>query len=58
MIARTLGPRPRFVLTALPLVWALAVWLRGGRFRAVLVASSGGLAITAVLYIVGSVAKL
>jgi hypothetical protein len=58
MIARTLGPRPRFVLTALPLVWALAVWLRGERFRAVLVASSGGLAITAVLYIVGSVAKL
>ena len=57
-LARTLGPRPRFVLTALPLLWALAVWLRGERFRTVLLASSGGLAITAVLYIVGSVAKL
>ena len=58
VVARTLGPRPRFVLTALPLVWALAVWLRGERFRAVLLASSGGLAVVAVLYIVGSVAKL
>ena len=58
MIARTLGPRPRFVLTALPLVWALAVWLRGERFRAMLLASTGGLAVCAVLYIVGSVAKL
>jgi Glycosyltransferase family 87 len=58
VIARTLGPRPRFVLTALPLLWALAVWLRGERFRAVLLASSGGLAVVAVLYIVGSVAKL
>jgi hypothetical protein len=58
MFAHTLGPRPRFVLTAVPLLWALAVWLRGERFRAVLVACSGGLAVLAVLYIVGSVAKL
>ncbi|HSK91207.1 MAG TPA: hypothetical protein VK875_07835 [Euzebyales bacterium] len=58
LVARTLGPRPRFLLTALPLVWALAVWLRGERFRAALLASTGGLAVAALLYIVGSVAKL
>lgn len=58
LVAQTLGPRPRFLLTALPLVWALGVRLRDEWFRAALLASSGGLAVTAVLYIVGSVAKL
>jgi len=58
LVARTLGPRPRFLLTALPLVWALGVWLRGEWFRAAVLAASGGLAVSAVLYIVGSVAKL
>ena len=58
LIARTLGPRPRFLLTALPLVWAFGVWLRGEWFRVALLASSGGLAAAAALYIVGSAAKL
>lgn len=58
LAARTLGLRPRFLLTALPLVWALGIWLRGERFWAALLASSGGLAVLAVLYIVGSLAKL
>lgn len=58
LMARTLGPRPRFLLTALPLIWALGIWLRGERFRAALLASTGGLAAVAVLYIVGSSAKL
>ncbi|HEX6257120.1 MAG TPA: hypothetical protein VFZ70_15035 [Euzebyales bacterium] len=57
LIAHTLGPRPRFVFTAVPLVWALAVWLRGEWFRLVTLASSAGLAVLSVLYIVGSVAK-
>jgi hypothetical protein len=56
-IAQTLGPRPRFVFTALPLVWALAVWARGGWFRLLSVASTGGLAVLSTVYIVGSVAK-
>jgi hypothetical protein len=58
LAARTLGLRPRFLLTALPLIWAVGVWLRGEHFRAALLASTGGLAIASVLYIVGSVAKL
>lgn len=58
LVARTLGTRPRFLLTALPLIWALGVWLRGEWFRAAVLAASGGLAVSAVLYIVGSVAKL
>lgn len=58
LAARTLGVRPRFLLTALPLVWAFGIWLRGERFWAALLASSGGLAVLAVLYIVGSLAKL
>jgi hypothetical protein len=45
------------VFTALPLVWALAVWLRGERFRLLVLGSSGGLAILSIMYIVGSVAK-
>jgi hypothetical protein len=57
LVAQTLGPRPRFVFTALPLVWALAVWLRGERFRLLVLGSSGGLAILSIMYIVGSVAK-
>jgi hypothetical protein len=57
LIARTLGPRPRFVFTALPLVWALAVWLRGERFRLAVVLSTAGLATLSAMYIVGSVAK-
>lgn len=56
-VAQTLGPRPRFVFTALPLVWALAVWARGGWFRLLSVASAGGLAVLSTMYIVGSVAK-
>lgn len=55
--AATLGPRPRFVFTALPLVWALGAWLRGSAFRLAVVLSTGGLAALAVMYIVGSVAK-
>jgi hypothetical protein len=57
LVARTLGLRPRFLLTAVPLVWALGVWLRGEHFRAALLASTGGLAALSVLYIVGSAAK-
>ena len=57
LVAHTLGPRPRFVFTALPLVWALAVWLRGERFRLLILGSTGGLAVVSVMYIVGSVAK-
>lgn len=57
LIARTLGPRPRFVFTALPLVCALAVWLRGERFRMAVVLSTAGLATLSAMYIVGSVAK-
>ncbi len=56
-MAHTLGPRPRFVFTALPLVWALAVRLRGERFNALIGASTAGLALLSVVYIVGSVAK-
>jgi len=58
LLARTLGPRPRFLLTAIPLIWALAVWLREEHFRVVLSASATGLAILSAMYIVGSVAKL
>jgi hypothetical protein len=58
LVAHTLGPRPRFVFTALPLVWALGVWLRGEAFRVAVLLSAGGLAAVAVAYIVGSVAKL
>jgi hypothetical protein len=57
LVARTLGPRPRFVFTALPLVWALGVWLRGEWFRVTVIASTAGLATLAAMYIVGSVAK-
>jgi uncharacterized membrane protein len=57
LVAQTLGPRPRFVFTALPLVWALAVWLRGERFRLVVLGSSASLALLSVMYIVGSIAK-
>lgn len=57
LVARTLGPRPRFVFTALPLVWALGVWLRGEWFRITVIASTAGLATLAAMYIVGSVAK-
>jgi len=57
LVAQTLGPRPRFVFTALPLVWALAVWLRGEHLRLLVVGSSGGLAVLSIMYIVGSVAK-
>jgi hypothetical protein len=57
LVAQTLGPRPRFVFTAIPLVWALAVWLSGEWFRLLTLASTGGLAVLSVLYIVGSVAK-
>lgn len=57
LVAQTLGPRPRFVFTALPLVWALAVWLRGERFRLLVLGSTGGLAVLSIMYIVGSVAK-
>lgn len=57
LVARTLGPRPRFVFTALPLVWALGVWLRGEWFRVMVIASTAGLATLAAMYIVGSVAK-
>ena len=56
-VAQTLGPRPRFVFAALPLVWALGVWARGEWFRALSVASAGGLAVLSIMYIVGSVAK-
>lgn len=56
-VAYTLGPRPRFVFTALPLVWALAVWLRGERFRLLVLGSTAGLAVLSTMYIVGSVAK-
>lgn len=55
--AHTLGPRPRFVLTALPLVWAAGVWARGRVFDVLTVVSAGGLAALSVMYIVGSVAK-
>ena len=58
LVVRPLGPRPRFLLTALPLIWALGVWLRDEWFRAALLISAGGLATAAVVYIVGSVAKL
>lgn len=57
LVAQTLGPRPRFVYTALPLVWALAVWLRGERFRLLVLGSTAGLAVLSTMYIVGSVAK-
>lgn len=57
LVAQTLGPRPRFVFTALPLVWAPAVLLRGDRFRLLVVGSTAGLAVLSVMYIVGSVAK-
>jgi hypothetical protein len=57
LVAHTLGPRPRFVFTAIPLVWALGVWLRGEWFRLATLASTAGLAVLSVLYIVGSVAK-
>lgn len=57
LVARTLGPRPRFVFTALPLVWALAVWLRGEAFRIAVVLATGGLAALGAMYIVGSIAK-
>lgn len=57
LVAQTLGPRPRFVFTALPLVWALAVRLHGAPFRLLVAGSTGGLAVLSVMYIVGSVAK-
>ncbi|CAN5914264.1 hypothetical protein BH23ACT10_BH23ACT10_16810 [soil metagenome] len=57
LVAHTLGPRPRFVFTALPLVWALAVWLRGEWFRVLVAGSCTGLALLSVMYLVGSVAK-
>jgi len=57
LVAQSLGPRPRFVFTALPLVWALAVWLRGQRFRLLVLGSTAGLAVLSTMYIVGSVAK-
>ncbi len=57
LIAHTLGPRPRFVFTAVPLVWALAVQLERERFSALVAGSTAGLAMLSVLYIVGSIAK-
>lgn len=58
VVAATLGPRPRFVYTAVPLVWALGVWLRGEALRVTVMLATGGLAALAVVYIVGSAAKL
>ena len=56
VIAQTLGPRPRFVFTALPLVWALAVRVPAHVFGPLVIASTGGLAALSVVYIVGDVA--
>lgn len=57
LVARTLGPRPRFVFTALPLIWAIAVWLEGERYRTLVAVSCAGLAMLSAMYLVGSVAK-
>ncbi len=40
MVSETLGARPRFLLTAFPLVGVLGRWLRGNAFSGVLAASA------------------
>lgn len=52
VLSRTLGARPRFVLTAFPLVVAVARASRGGVHAAVTAAFAAGLAALSVLYTV------
>lgn len=50
LLSFTLGPRPRFVYVAFPLVVALATALRGRAFRVALAVCTVGLAVLAWLY--------
>lgn len=50
LLSRTLGARPRFVMTAFPLVLAVAWALRGTRFSVVLAMSAAGSAFLAMAY--------
>ena len=56
MVSQTLGARPRFVLTAFPLVAALAWAARGRLFAALLAAAAALSAVLAVVYTVPLVA--
>ena len=55
LLSRTLGLRPRFVLTAFPLLAALALHLRGLAFRVWLGVSAGLLAAYAILSVTTTV---
>jgi hypothetical protein len=50
LVSRTLGPRPRFVFTAFPLLVAVARALRGWRYLAVLAGSTVGLVLLTSVY--------
>ncbi len=56
VIAHTLGPRPRFVLTAFPLVVAAAVSVRGVAFQVLAAASGALLCATTLIYVVAGTA--
>lgn len=49
VMSQTLGLRPRFVLTAFPLLLALAAMLRGTAYRAVVTCSAGLLGVLMIL---------
>jgi hypothetical protein len=51
VVSTQVGPRPRMLLAAFPLVVAVAVHIRGRAFRAVVAASAAGLTLLcAVLF--------
>ncbi|CAN5763081.1 hypothetical protein BH20ACT7_BH20ACT7_10530 [soil metagenome] len=52
LLSQTLGARPRFLLTAFPLVVAVAVVVRGWPYRLLLGVSAAGCAVLAGLYTV------
>lgn len=52
LLSQTLGARPRFLLTAFPLVVAVAVAVRGWPYRLLLAGSAVGCAVLAALYTV------